>query len=125
MRNSLHVVGIIKNSSFSFYYYKFKITNTTSQVFAVYHEKLSLEAIIYLENFGRNFKEISAGMKFDVVLLVMSANFIAFGREENLVEIVVRAKQFFHSGCVFLLQYQEAGKYRKFNCFPCGIRQLA
>jgi hypothetical protein len=88
----------------------------------VYHEKLSLEAIIYLGNFRRNLKEISAGMKFDVVLLVMSAICIAFGRELNLVEIVVSARQFFRSGCVYLLQYQEAGKYSKFTCFPCLIR---
>ena len=77
---------------------------------AVYHDKYSLQAVSYLENFGSNFKVISAGMKFDVVLLVISTNYIAFGREENLVEIVVSAKQFFHSGCVYLLQYQEAGK---------------
>jgi hypothetical protein len=56
-------------------------------------------------------------MKFEVVLLVMSANFIAFGREENLVEILLSAKQFFHSGCVYLLQYQEAGKYNKLHFF--------
>jgi hypothetical protein len=61
-------------------------------------------------------------MKFDVVLLMMSANCIAFGREENFVEIVVSAKQFFHSGCVYLLQYQEAGKCNKVTCSACRIR---
>ena len=82
----------------------------------MYHDEFSLQAVSYLENFGRNFREISAGMKFEVVLLVMSANCIAFGKEENLVEIVTSVKQFFHSGCVYLLQYHEAGKYYLF--FP-------
>jgi hypothetical protein len=91
----------------------------------VNHDEFSLQAVSYLENFAKNFKQISAGMKFDVVLLVISANYIAFGREENLVDIVVSAKRFFHSGCVYLLQYQEAGKYSKFTCFPCGIRWCA
>jgi hypothetical protein len=77
----------------------------------VYHAEFSLEAVSYLENFGSSFKEISVGMKFEVLLLVMSANCIAFGKEENLVEIVASVKQIFHSGCVYLLQYQEAGKY--------------
>ena len=66
-------------------------------------------------------------MKFDVFLLVMSANCIAFGREENLVEIVVSAKQFFHSGCVYLLHYKEAGKCSKFIVFPVvynGVRNM-
>jgi hypothetical protein len=91
----------------------------------VYHDKFSLQAFSYLENFGSNFREISAGMKFDVILLVMTANCIAFGREENLVEIVVSAKQFFHSGCVYLLKYHEAGKYNKFTCFACGMQLCA
>ena len=91
----------------------------------VYHDEFSLQAVISLENFASSFKEISAGMKFDVVLLVMSANCIAFGREEKLVEIVVSAKQFLHTGCVYLLQYQEAGKYKKVTCFACGIRLCA
>jgi hypothetical protein len=79
----------------------------------VYHDEFSLQAVIYLENLGSNFEEISAGMKFEVVLvlLLMSANCVVFGKEENLVEIVVSAKQFFQSGCVYLLQCQEAGKY--------------
>ena len=79
----------------------------------MYHDEFSLQAVTYLEKFGSNFKEISAGMKFEVVLLVMSANCIVLGKEENLVEIVASAKQFFRSGCVYLLQYQEAGKYNK------------
>jgi hypothetical protein len=79
----------------------------------VYHDEFSLQAVTYLEKFGSNFKEISAGMKFEVLLLVMSANCIVLGKEENLVEIVASAKQFFRSGCVYLLQYQEAGKYNK------------
>jgi hypothetical protein len=91
----------------------------------VYHDKFSLQALISLENFANSFKEISAGMKFDVVLLVMSANCFAFGREENFVEIVVSAKQFFHTGCVYLLQYQEAGKYNKVSCSACGTRLCA
>jgi len=56
---------------------------------------------------------------------VMSANCIVFGKEENLVEIVASAKQIFHSGCVYLLQYQEAGKYKNVICFACGIRLCA
>jgi len=64
-------------------------------------------------------------MKFEVVLLVMSANCIVFGKEENLVEIVASAKQYFHSGCVYLLQYHEAGKYNKFTCFAFGVRLCA
>jgi hypothetical protein len=52
-------------------------------------------------------------MKFVVVLLVLSANSIAFGKEEIFMEIVVSAKQLFHSGCVYLLQYHEEGKYNK------------
>jgi hypothetical protein len=87
----------------------------------VCHDEFCLQAVSYLESFGSNFEEISVGMRFEVVLLFMSANCIAFGREEKFVEIVVSAKQFFHSGCVYLLQHQEAGKYRKFTCFPCGI----
>jgi hypothetical protein len=106
-------------------YHYFKITNTTSQVVAVYHDKFSLQAVISLENFESSFKDISVGMKFDVVLLVMSANCIAFGREENLVEIVVSARQFLHTGCVYLLQYQEAGKYKKCICFARSIRLCA
>jgi hypothetical protein len=47
----------------------------------------------------------------------MSANCIAFGREETVVEIVVSAKQFFHFGCFYLLHNQEAGKYSKFIVF--------
>jgi hypothetical protein len=78
----------------------------------VYHDKFSLQVVSYLEKFGSNIKETSAGMKFVVVLLVLSANSIAFGGEENLVEIVVSAKQFFNSGCVYLLQYHEEGKYK-------------
>jgi len=64
-------------------------------------------------------------MKFEVVLLVMSANCIVFGKEENLLEIVASAETFFRSGCVYLLQYQEAGKYNKVICFACGIRLCA
>jgi len=64
-------------------------------------------------------------MKFEVVLLVMSANCIVFGKEENIVEIVASAKQFFRSGCVYLVQYQEAGKYKKVVCFACAIRLCA
>ena len=91
----------------------------------MYHNEFCLQAVIYLEKFGSNFKVISAGMKFEVALLVMSANCIVFGKEENLVEIVASAKQIFHSGCVYLLQYQEAGKYKKVIRFACGIRLCA
>jgi len=91
----------------------------------VYHDEFSLQADIYLQNTGSNFKEISASMKFEVVLLVMSANCIVFGKEETLMEIVASAKQFFHSGCVYLLQYQEAGKYNIVICFACGTRLSA
>jgi len=64
-------------------------------------------------------------MKFEVVLLVMSANCIVFGKEEILLEILTSTTKFFRSGCVYLLQYQEAGKYKKVVCFACAIRLCA
>ena len=79
----------------------------------MYHDEFSLQAVTYLEKFGSKFKEIYARMKFEVVLLLMSANCIVLGKEEKLVEIVASAKKVFRSGCVYLLQYQEAGKYNK------------
>jgi len=108
----------------SYYYYYYYNKNHFTAV-AVYHAEFSLHVVTYLEKFRSNFKEISAGMKFEVVLLVMSANGIVFGKEENLVEIVESAKQFFRSGCVYLLQYQEAGKYNIVICFACGTRLSA
>jgi hypothetical protein len=48
-------------------------------------------------------------MEMKVILLIMSANCVAF-RTENLVDIVTAMKRHFHSECVYLLQNQEAGK---------------
>jgi hypothetical protein len=58
-------------------------------------------------------------MIFQVMLLMMSANCIAFGTE-NLVEVVISVKQFLLSGCVYLLQNQEAGKWNSYLfCLQC------
>jgi len=105
----------------SYYYYYYYYNKHHLKAVAVHNDEFSLQAFSYLQKFGSNFEENSAGMKFEVVLLVMSANCIVFGKEENMVEIVASAKQFFRSGCVYLVQYQEAGKYNKVICFACGI----
>jgi hypothetical protein len=60
-------------------------------------------------------------MNLQVMLLMMSANCIALGTE-NFVEVVISAKQFFHSGCLYLLQSQEAGKQKRVICFDCLIQ---
>jgi hypothetical protein len=57
-------------------------------------------------------------MNLHVMLIMMSANCIALGTG-TFVEVVISAKKFFHSGCLYLLQSQEAGKENRVICFDC------
>lgn len=50
-------------------------------------------------------------MKIKLILLIMSSNCIAF-RTEIIVDIVTAVKQYFHCGCIYLLQNQETGMCR-------------
>lgn len=72
-----------------------------------------LQVNFTVDLFKNDYRNLFTGLSMKYLLLAsLIASCAGFNKEQNFVDIVVAVKQFFYSGCVYILHDDDLGKFK-------------